>query len=85
MSNRRILVSRLVAQFIRVYGNQTFQDGNIGWKWFWLLAEEMSSVFAMERVQQTAAVSLGVGSVMGDGKTVKKLVQQTQDESSVIT
>lgn len=84
MKSDTINIGRLVAQFVRTYGNSTFDNGRIGWKWFWLLTEEMNAVFAMERVHEFSAVSMGVSAVMGDGNNVKGLLKQSIEEANVI-
>lgn len=77
-------IPRIVAQFISVYGNDTFKDGRIHWKYFWLLHEQLGSVHAVSRVETASAVSLGVGMVMGDSNSAKRVLQQSVEETKVI-
>lgn len=63
--NKPIDIALCVSRFVRFYGAETFDNGKISWKMFWLMFSHIKRLQAMERVEMTQAVSLGAGLVMG--------------------
>lgn len=53
-----------VAQFVRFYGNTTFDNGRITWDFFWLLFMHMPKLIAQQQVVDSTSVAMGVGLVM---------------------
>lgn len=77
---RPVPVGLAVAQFIRFYGYDTYQnpswgtdDNIIPWRMFWFLYRAVPNVLALERINQTRAVAHGVALVFGDKKSRSRI------------
>lgn len=69
---------RIVALFIKVYGFEAFQSGDVNWHWFWFLQSHIPAIEAYSQVQMAQAVVLGGGIIM-NGKEVLPLMNKTID------
>jgi hypothetical protein len=59
-------VDLCVAQFIQVYGNETFQGGQIAWRTFWILYTNIPRLNASFRWQVAQATLIGQGLLSAD-------------------
>lgn len=70
-----------VAQFIRIYGNDVFCNGDITWRMFWMLQQYTGAVLALERVNMTNAVAIGTALANNGGDKVLSIAKQDQREA----
>jgi hypothetical protein len=79
-SDKALDIGFCVARFIRFYGADLFDNGNIGWKLFWLMFSHIKRLQAMERVELTHAVTIAAGIVMA-GDKVAHIAQEDMREA----
>lgn len=69
-----------VVHFIKTYGNDVFQDGNISWPMFWMLYQYSNSALAFDRVNTTNAVALA-GQLVMNGDKALPIAKQDRKEA----
>lgn len=65
----------LVAHFVYVYGSE-FNNGRIGWRWFWALLHRIPQVFARQQLEDIQ--SGAIGHAMANGSKMADVVRDIE-------
>lgn len=65
-----------MAAFIRFYGAEVFDGGNISWPWYRYLSRYMPRVRAVELLNDAKGVAVGAATVFGDGKEAMAAIRR---------